>query len=98
MVISLSGLGCQNKPIEPGDVPPAISAMPVADRNPAPGPMNPRPYPSYYSRGDGRYEVSYPTHWDAVRATVCSLVLGHDPGMPTAREIEESAFGIGSGR
>jgi hypothetical protein len=68
-----------------------------------PGGNMPDPYPRYTipSSYSGTYQRShnedvsdvYPTHWDVMRSTLCSFVLGRDPELNTAAEIEASVYG-----
>ncbi len=76
--------------VAPAVVAPAVVALP--------GYTTPPPYPRYYPEIDANVESGYRTPWNAMRATFCSFFLGHDPDMPTAREIEASVYGYGSGR
>jgi hypothetical protein len=69
---------------------PTVDALPVSTAPP--------PYPRYYPEIDANVESGYRTPWDAMRATFCSFFLGKDPDVPTAREIEASVYGYGSGR
>jgi len=96
MAIALSGLGCANKSCELSDAPPACSST---DRAHA------KPYPSYASSYSGYYSRSYGghdspaqiSHLGGLRANLYNFVFGHDPNVATAREIEESVYGRGSG-
>src|SRR5262249_31406079 len=90
IVIALSRLGCHNdESVDVTPAPPAIEAIGTGSPNPYPSYAAPSPYPGAYPT---IYDPDYPDRWAMVRATICSFVLGHDPGIPTAREIEESVF------
>jgi hypothetical protein len=94
MLVALSGLGCQNKTENPSDLP-AVLAAPAA--SPAPETpavtTTPPPYPRYFPQNYPDPDAMYTTHMDSFRATLYSFIFGHDPGMPSAKEIEESVFG-----
>jgi hypothetical protein len=94
MAIALTSLGCHNKSDDVIEVPPLSSAIGSEYTNPYPRYTTPSSYSGFYKRSysDDVSDV-YPTHWDAWRATLCSFVLGHDPGMPDVREIEASVYG-----
>jgi hypothetical protein len=94
VAIALTGLGCQNKSDELSDVPPVFSSLNGSEVNAYPRYTTPSSYSGYYQRsvGDDASDV-YPTHWDAMRATLCSFVLGRDPGVTTVAEIEASVYG-----
>jgi hypothetical protein len=88
MLIALSGLGCQNKPC--GALPGTLTSYGSGDWSAANGYSNAvaQPgYPAYVARPDSGYDHSgYPG--GALRSTLWSFVLGRDPDVPTAREIE----------
>jgi hypothetical protein len=102
VAIALTGLGVQNKSNDLSDVPPVYSssdepvhsAIDSAITNPYPRYTTPSSYSGYYQRsyGDDVSDV-YPTHWDALHATLYSFVWGHDPDVPTVAEIEASVYG-----
>ena len=96
--IALIGLGCQNKSDDVSGLQPVYSATATTYANPYPTYTVPSSYSGYYQRSysDDVSDV-YPTHWDAVSATLCSFVLGRDPGVVTVREIEASVYGDGGG-
>jgi hypothetical protein len=98
MAIALTSLGCHNKSGDVSYLPPASSSIGSGYTNPYPRYTTPSSYSGFYTRSfsDDVSDV-YPTHWDAVRATLCSFVLGRDPGVATAREIEASVYGDDSG-
>jgi hypothetical protein len=106
LAFALTGLGCQNKSNELSDGPPVFSAAEPSAPNPDSGAVGttvPNPYPRYttpssysgYYRRNVNDDVSdvYPTHWDAVRSTLCSFVIGRDPEVTTTAEIEASVYG-----
>jgi hypothetical protein len=97
MLMALSGLGCQNKIIDKGELPTSVSPIVSAAANPAPSSTNPPPYPQYFNIGSGDTETADPTHWEILRSTLWSFVLGRDPDVMTAREIEASIYGYGYG-
>jgi hypothetical protein len=88
MLIALSGLGCQNKPC--GAVPVPLTSYGSGDWSAANGYPNAGAhpgYPAYVARRDSGCDGSgYPG--GALRSTLWSFVLGRDPDVPTAREIE----------
>ena len=98
MLMALSGLGCQNRSNDVGDAPTASTTVVTPSVDPIPGYTTPPPYPRYFPENDSNVEWGYRTPWDAMRATFCSFFLGRDPDVPTAREIEASVFGYGSGQ
>jgi hypothetical protein len=94
MAIAVCGLGCQNKTSDVGDVTPVYRPIDSMNANPYPESSSPSSTSYYYQRSYNDYALNvYPTRWDAVRATICSFVLGHDPGVPTARDILASVYG-----
>jgi hypothetical protein len=94
-LLALTGMGCQNRvdgvPIVP--TPPTAVVTPAVDA--LPGSNAPPPYPRYFPETGLWAEAGYPTAGDAMRATFCSFFLGHDPEVPSVREIEESVYGYG---
>jgi len=96
MAIALSGLGCANKSCDVSDAPTACSST---------GGAYTKTYSGYGSSYSGYYSRSYrgyllPAQTSDVgglRATIYSLVVGKDPDVATAREIEESVYGRGTG-
>lgn len=102
MAIALTGLGCQNKSTDLGDIPPVFtretqpvySSVETLGTHPYPSYASPSSYSGYYPRSyvDDISDV-YPSHSDVLRATLCSFVLGRDPGVTTVREIEASVYG-----
>ena len=99
MLMALSGLGCQNlgSPVvaspqttcsSSAQFPANVSTGPVA----APG------YPACYGSHDTGYDSLGYSARSAWRATLWSFVLGHDPDVPTVREIEASLNSGGSGQ
>jgi hypothetical protein len=93
IALSLTGLGCQNKIPNMNDVPPVFSATAASPSDVAYGAYPTPTYSGYFQRsyGDDVADV-YPTHWDAVHATIWSFVIGRDPQVPTAAEIESSVY------
>jgi hypothetical protein len=98
MAIALAGLGCQNKSCDDGGAPLSYMSIDGAATNPYPTFTPPSAPSGLYKRiyNDDISDV-YPTHWDAIRSTIWSFVLGHDPGMVSAREIEVAVYGDDSG-
>jgi hypothetical protein len=100
LAIALTGLGCQNKSCDLSNPPPPYRSFGDSYTY-----TNPYPHyttPSYYSGYDSRSYADnawdpYPTHWDSLRSTLWSLVLGRDPDVATAREIEASVYGDSAG-
>ena len=94
MLVALSGLGCQNKTADQVDLPTVLSPAPASPSIvAAPAGTTPPPYPRYYPENLPDVEEMYSNHWSSFHATLYSFVFGHDPGIPSAREIEESVFG-----
>jgi hypothetical protein len=94
ITVALAGLGCQNKPSDLSDVPPVYDAIESVESVPYPRYATPSSYSGYYPRTcENDVSDVYPTHWDALHATLVSFVLGRDPGVTTAAEIEASVFG-----
>lgn len=100
MLVTLTGLGCQNKPIDSTDLPAVLTATPESPAPEAPASATtatPPPYPRYSPETYFDPEALYSDHLSALHATLYSFVFGHDPGIPSAREIEASALGTGPG-
>jgi hypothetical protein len=102
ILMALSGLGCQNKSADAGDLPTSVSPIvsPLANplpisANPLPSSTIPPPYPSYYFEPDA---VPDTTPRGVLRNTLSSFCLGRDRDVRTPREIEASVFGFESGR
>jgi len=94
MVIALSGLGCNNKSCDVSDATPACRSTGCSCANPYPGYATPSSHSGYDSTSYRGYDS--PAHTSRVgllRATIYSVVFGHDPDVPTAREIDESVYG-----
>src|SRR5712692_173737 len=90
MLAALSSLGCQNKDCDLRSGPLVscgVSGRVIGniDVNPYVPSSYPSPHPSGFS---DEYPSGYPG--GVLRATLWSFLLGHDPDVPTAREIEES--------
>jgi hypothetical protein len=96
MLMALSGLGCQNKVNDPVELPPPVSPIVSPAANPVPTSTTPPPYPQYFDLRAAEAEMIEPTHWDTLRSTLWSFILGRDPDVMTAREIEASVYGYGS--
>ena len=95
MLVALSGLGCQNKTADQVDLPTVLSPPRRLARQSWPhAGTTPPPYPRYYPENSPDVEEMYSNHWSSFHATLYSFVFGHDPGIPSAREIEESVFGV----
>lgn len=100
MLIALGGLGCQNPA---SDLPPIpavggeVEAPSSESTAPAPAPAI-TPYPSGYPAygvspiltGDIPEDNSFR---GCVRSTVWSFIIGRDPDVPSAREIEAAYYG-----
>jgi hypothetical protein len=97
MLMALSGLGCQNKIDDSGGLPTAISPIVSPATTPALGAVTPPPYPQYVVSGFDDTQAGDTNHWGVLRSTLYSFVIGHDPDVMTAREIEASAYGYGYG-
>ena len=83
MLMALSGVGCQNKIGDSGDPPASVSPIVSPAVNPAASSTTPPPYPQFDFGGYGSPEPAEPTHWDVLRSTLCSFVLGRDPDVMT---------------
>jgi len=99
MVIALSGLGCNNKSCDVSNAPPGCRSTGCACTNAYAGYAAPSSHSGYDSRSyRGDDSPAYTSHVGLLRGTIYSFVFGHDPDVPTAREIEESVYGrSGSG-
>jgi len=98
MAIAITGLGCQNKSLDLLDIPPVFSSADSHYTNPYPSYATPSSYSGYYSRTYGGPTFDpYPTHWDSLRSTLWSFVLGKDPEVNTPWEIEASVYGDSAG-
>ena len=95
MLMALSGLGCDNPSSHLDDLPTSGSPIVSRDVNPVPTPTTPLPYSRSYVPVSGDTEIADTTHSSVLRSTLYSFVLGHDPDVMTAREIEASAYGYG---
>jgi hypothetical protein len=98
MLVALTGIGCQNKPVDSTDLPPVLTPAPASTSLEAPAAAattSPPPYPRYFGPTYPDVEEMYSTHLGSLRATFYSFVFGHDPGIPSAAEIEASVFGDG---
>jgi hypothetical protein len=110
MMLALAGLGCQNKSSVVVDAGPLTgsqveSAPPASDQRSGystrtySGSFAPTPYPDIPSRLYTNNSEPRSTNWHAeLRSTLCSFVIGRDPDVSTAREIEASVYGMDSGR
>jgi hypothetical protein len=102
MLMAMTGLGCQNKPVDSTDLPAVLSAAPASPSPETPAAATtetttPPPYPRYLFETFPDPEAVYSDPLSAVHATLYSFVFGHDPGIPSAQEIEASALGTGTG-
>ncbi|MFI5454932.1 MAG: hypothetical protein ACHRXM_05725 [Isosphaerales bacterium] len=81
------------------DAPPAFTSIGGAYTNPYPSYPTPSSRSGYDSRShNGHDSPAYTNHVGLLRGTIYSFVFGHDPDVPTVREIEESVYGSrGSG-
>ena len=96
MLVALTGLGCQNKPVDSTDLPAVLTPAPVSPSLEAPTAATtstPAPYPRYSLEAYPDVEEMYRTHLGSLHATFYSFVFGHDPGIPSAHEIEASVYG-----
>ncbi len=122
MLLALTGLGCQNKPVDSTDLPAVLTPAPATPSPEAPAAATtaipspetqaaattaspspetsaatttatPPPYPRYFPETYPDIEELYSTHLGSLYATFYSFVFGHDPGIPSAREIEASVLG-----
>jgi hypothetical protein len=98
MLMALTGLGCQNKPVDSTDMPSVLTPAP-APASPSPEApttettATPPPYPRFFPEAYPDIEDLYSTHLGIMSATLYSFVFGHDPGIASAQEIEASVLG-----
>jgi hypothetical protein len=88
MLMVLSGLGCQNKGCDASSTPQTCSTSSPCATNAYAGSTGPSGYPAYAA---GSYGVATPLDYTvhgAVRSTLWSFVIGRDPDVASAREIE----------
>lgn len=110
LIMALAGVGCENKladASDPGAQPtqqvqsPAIpsfqqSAYPASSDS---GWFPSNPYPEIPSHLYAPPVVPHSGDWHAaMRSTVWSFVLGHDPDVSNVREIEASIYSVEYGR
>jgi hypothetical protein len=98
MLMAMTGLGCQNKPVDSTDLPAVLSAAPASPSPETPTAATtetttPPPYPRFFFETFPDPEAVYS---DPLSAALYSFVFGHDPGIPSAQEIEASALGTGT--
>jgi hypothetical protein len=106
IMLTLSGLGCQNGASPAIDTPPLpghqIDAQPFTSSQgnggagtTYSGSFATSPYPEIGRRVYDRYSsTEQPTDWHTnLRYTLYSFVWGRDPDVSTAREIEASVYG-----
>jgi hypothetical protein len=99
MLLALSGLGCQNKDCNASPAPQAPFCAGVqSSANVWPGPITSSGYPAWGALPDTSDDSSGYSCRDALRSTLWSFVLGHDPDVLTAREIEATFYSGSSGR
>ena len=112
MLVAVTGLGCQNKPIDSTDPPAVLTPAPASPSPEAPAAettasespeapaaettATPPAYPRYFPETYPDVEDIYSTHLGSLYATFYSFVFGHDPGIPSAQEIEASVIGNGT--
>jgi hypothetical protein len=93
-LIALSGLGCDHKSCAVAHSPPALDVRCGAHEDGHA--FAPTGYPAYAPSG---YNCESPGHsGHSLRSTLCSFVLGRDPDVPTAREIEATFYSGGFGQ
>ncbi len=98
VLLALGGLGCQNKGCDVFSTPQTTrvaSAQTLAYV--CPSPVASSGHPACDSSRDTGYDSSGYTARSAWRSTLWSFVLGHDPDVPTVREIEATFYSTGSG-
>jgi hypothetical protein len=99
MLLALSGLGCQNKGC---NVSPTAQTMGYASAravaNGCPSPVGPSVGPAWNVSHDSGDDSSGYSCRDVLRSTLWSFVIGRDPDVRSAREIEASVYSGGSGR
>jgi hypothetical protein len=96
MLIALSGLGCDHKSCDVLQAPPTVDGRYGAnvDDPSLARSGHPAYAPLHYSGGD----ESGDSCGGSLRATLWSFVLGHDPDVPTVREIEATFHSGGYGQ
>jgi hypothetical protein len=93
-LIALSGLGCDHKSCAVSQAPPALYAGYGAQGDGYA--FAPTPYPAYTPSD---HTCGSPGHSGySLRSTLCSFVLGRDPDVPTARDIEATFYSGGFGQ
>jgi hypothetical protein len=109
MMLALTGLGCQNKPVGASDsfaVTSYQTDSPPLSSYQAGGYVTgtyansfaSNPYPEIPSRLYARNSQDHSVDWHAeLRSTLYSFVFGHDPDVSTVREIEASVYGADPG-
>jgi hypothetical protein len=99
VLVALTGLGCQNKTGDSSDLPAAVIAPPVSPSPAVPSAgESPQPYSRYEFETYPDPEAMYSTRLGRIGSTLYSFLFGRDPGIPSQREIEESALRYGSWR
>jgi hypothetical protein len=94
MLIALSSLGCDHKSCAVDQAPPALDARYGAQGDGHA--LAPSGYPAYTPSDSDCGSPGHSGHsW---RATLCSFILGRDPDVPTAREIEATFSSGGFGQ
>ena len=89
ILIALGGLGCQNKSCHASPAPPAGDGWCGAHvAFPSFAPPSPAAYAPIHDHGDA---ADY-SRGRSLRSTLCSFVLGRDPDVPTARDIEATFY------
>ena len=85
LLIALSSLGCDHKSCGVFPATAAVDGQYAASANlPSPAPSGYPAYaPRHYYGGDAAGDSG-----GTLRGTLCSFILGHDPEVPTARDIE----------
>jgi hypothetical protein len=97
MVMALSGLGCQNKGCDVSPTPQTCYTSSPCALNAYPGSFAPSGYPVYAPSRYGRDNASDYTFHSSVRSTLWSFVLGRDPDVASASEIEATFYSGGYG-
>jgi hypothetical protein len=95
MVMALSGLGCQNKDCAPSATPQTYYGSSQYTANVYPGSAATSGYSTYAAGGHRRDPASDYTFHSSVRSTLWSFIIGRDPDVASAREIEATLYSGG---
>ncbi len=97
MVIAFSGLGCHNKGCDGSCGTSSYYASGQSVTNLYPSAVAPSGHPAHSYGNYGGCDTSGSSFRDNLHSTLYSFVFGHDPDVPTVREIEASLESGGYG-